>query len=361
MAPLLKNLYNEEYLDLLSAHLQDSYPEFAVQKFKSEVLNASWKSLELKERMRHISTRLKLFLPQNFQASISILKAVFSKMNFAFSLENMIFQDFVEVYGLNDFKVSISALEHFTINSSSEFAIRRFILKYPQETMKQMRLWALSDNFHVRRLASEGCRPRLPWAIALSEFKKNPSPILEILEILKNDDTPYVRKSVANNINDISKENPEIVKKLAKEWLGNNKELDALVKHGCRTLLKSSDKEILKLFGFLEPTKIRMSDFIYREETSSQDNLDFSFTLYSDEFLGMIRVEYALYFLRKNGVHNKKVFQIFNGELQTEKKSFSKSYSFKEISTRKYYKGVQKLSIIVNGVEFMHKEFTLSL
>ena len=337
MAYLLKDLYNEKYIDLLCSNIQKSHTAFQADAFKSKVFNASWKSLELKERMRHISTTLKAYLPQSFQESTSILKDVFSQMNFSFSLENMIFQDFVEVYGIDNFEISMSALEHFTVNSSSEFAIRRFILKYPQTSMQQMRLWATSENYHVRRLASEGCRSRLPWAIALSDFKKDPSMILEILEILKNDDSPYVRKSVANNLNDISKDNPEIVTELTREWIGQDKNLDAILKHGCRTLLKRSDKDILKLFGFHEPTKVEMNDFIYTKTTSSHDNLDFSFTLDSDEVLGVIRVEYALYFLRKNGIHNKKVFQIYNGDLKTKSKSFKKSYSFKEISTRKYY------------------------
>ena len=360
MAPLLKDLYNQEYIELLCSNLQKSYPKFKSSEFKYRVFNSSWSTLELKERMRHISTTLKLYLPENFEESTLILKDVFSKMNFSFSLENMIFQDFVEVYGTDNFEVSISALEHFTLNSSSEFAIRRFILRYPQKSMKQMCLWATSENYHVRRLASEGCRPRLPWAIALDDFKKDPSLVLEIIEILKNDESPYVRKSVANSINDISKDNPEIVKALTRKWIGQDENLDAILKHGCRTLLKHSDKDVLKLFGFHEPTKIKIDDFVYTKMTSSQKNLDFSFTLCSDEILGVIRVEYALYFLRKNGVHNKKVFQIFNGELKIKRKSLRKTYSFKEISTRKYYKGIQKLSIIVNGVEFVQKEFTLN-
>lgn len=230
MAPLLKDLYNREYIDLLCSHLAKSHPKFKSSEFKSEVFNSSWNTLELKERMRHISTTLKLHLPESFKESTSILKDVFSKMNYSFSLENMIFQDFVEVYGLDDFEVSMSALEHFTLNSSSEFAIRRFILRYPQRSMKQLRLWAKSENYHVRRLASEGCRPRLPWAVALGDFKKDPSLVLEIIEILKNDESPYVRKSVANSINDISKDNPNIVKGLTREWIGQNKNLDAVFK-----------------------------------------------------------------------------------------------------------------------------------
>ena len=93
-------------------------------------------------------------------------------------LEAMIFQDFVEVFGLDDLKESLKALEVFTIDSSSEFAIRQFILKYEEETMNQMKLWAKSSNEHLRRLASDGCRPRLPWAIALPKFKENPKMII---------------------------------------------------------------------------------------------------------------------------------------------------------------------------------------
>lgn len=132
------------------------------------------------------------------------------------------------------------------------------------------------------------------------------------------------------------------------------------LKHGCRTLLKRSDKDILKLFDFHQPTKIKLGNFTYTKITSSKKSLDFSFTLCSDDILGVVRVEYAIDFLRKNGKQNKKVFQIYSGDLNIKRKSFLKTYSFKDISTRKYYKGIQKLSIIVNGVEFIQKEFTLS-
>jgi len=129
-------------------------------------------------------------------------------MNHNYGLENMIFQDFVEVYGLDSFDVSMMAFEVFTVNSSSEFAIRKFILKYEEKTMIQMLLWAKSENEHVRRLASEGSRSRLPWAVALPVFKEDPTSVVEILELLKDDVSAYVRKSVANNLNDISKDNP---------------------------------------------------------------------------------------------------------------------------------------------------------
>jgi len=360
MAPLLKNLYNEEYISLLATNISLFYKEFDVENFTKEIFVESYENLELKERMRHISTMLGTHLPSDYKESIEILKQVFSSMNYAFSLENMIFQDFVEVYGLNDFKISMDTLESFTKQSSSEFAIRKFILKYPEETLQQMLLWTASNNEHVRRLASEGCRPRLPWAISLPLFKKNPTKILEILTLLKDDESKYVRKSVANNLNDISKDNPEILKRVTKKWIGASRRRDSLLKHGCRTLLKNSDREILELFGFKEPTKIQLKNFCFTKDVKLGGSLEFSFEIISKEVLGQIRVEFALDFLRKNGQQNRKVFKISEATVLENRKTISKSYSFKKISTRVYYRGKQRVSILINGVSFVSEEFTLS-
>ena len=228
MAPLLKNLYNEKYVSLLATNISLFYKEFDVENFTKVIFAEPYENLELKERMRHISTLLGTHLPPNYRESIEILKQVFSSMNYAFSLENMIFQDYVEVYGLNDFETSMDALDSFTKQSSSEFAIRKFILTYPEKTLQQMILWTASDNEHVRRLASEGCRPRLPWAISLPLFKNNPNKVLEILTLLKDDESKYVRKSVANSLNDISKDNPEILKRVMREWIGVSRQRDSL-------------------------------------------------------------------------------------------------------------------------------------
>jgi 3-methyladenine DNA glycosylase AlkC len=360
MAELLKNLYNHNYLELLSDELTLVYADFNKESFFKYIFNSEWDGKELKQRMRHISTTLSDFLPNDYQESIDILKLTFSKLNHSYGLENMIFQDYVEVYGLDSFEISMDALEHFTDKCSSEFAIRQFILKYPDATMTQMLLWTNSDNPHVRRLASEGCRPRLPWAIALSEFKKDPSEVIGILEILRDDKSEYVRKSVANNINDISKDNPQIVKDLANSWIGANKNRDSLLKHGCRTLLKASDKEVLSLFGFTKPDAVELNNLYVSDSVEMGEELEFSFSLNSKKELGKLRVEYAIDFLRKNGTHNTKIFKISEGVFTQDEKLISKKYSFRPISTRRYYRGLHRLSIIINGVSFTKKEFSLS-
>src|SRR5690606_35514298 len=118
-------------------------------------------------------------------------------------------------------------------------------------------------HWGVRRLASEGCRPRLPWGMALSHLKEDPLPIIPILENLKNDPSRFVRLSVANNMNDIVKDNPQTVIELAKKWYGTSKEVDWVIKHGCRTLLKQGNPDVMALFGFdTAVKKYRIEDFL---------------------------------------------------------------------------------------------------
>jgi len=356
---LFKNLYNENYIELLATSIKTSYLEFNSNVFTKTVFDDSWKEKELKQRMRHIAETMRTFLPNEYANSIEILTSAFSVIGTGYTLENMIFQDFVELFGMDDFETSIVALEHFTIGSSSEFAIRRFIIKYPQRTMQQMKKWAYSENEHVRRLASEGCRPRLPWAIALQEFKIDPTTVIEILEILKDDSSEYVRKSVANNLNDISKDNPEIVKKLAKKWLGENDTRDKVVKYGCRTLLKESDRFTLNLFEYTEPKNINIENISIPKAVNFGEELEFSFSIFSKEDLGKVRLEFAIEFLRKNDNYSKKVFKISEGDFKLKRKKIIKKYSFKKITTRNYYSGKHKLYLIINGDIFHKQEFIL--
>src|SRR5690606_550673 len=144
-------------------------------------------------------------LPPDYIEAVGVLKKAAPYFT---GLEAMIFPDFVETYGLDHWEASMDALELMTRYSSSEYAVRPFIAKDTERMMAQMLEWAHSDSEHVRRLASEGCRPRLPWAMGLTMLKKDPSPILPILETLKQDESLYVRRSVANNLNDISKDHP---------------------------------------------------------------------------------------------------------------------------------------------------------
>jgi len=160
---------------------------------------------------------------------------------------------FVEKYGLDDFNVSMKAIEEITKRNTGEYTIRPFIEKYPKRTMKKMLRWSKNKNKHVRRLASEGCRPKLPWASKLQLFVDDPNPILPILENLKDDNSKYVQKSVANNLNDILKDNYPIAINMIKKWANDNPTLERkwIIKHALRNQLKKKNTVAISIMGKL--------------------------------------------------------------------------------------------------------------
>ncbi|MCJ8346794.1 DNA alkylation repair protein, partial [bacterium] len=179
-----KNIFNRDFVNSLAIEIQEVYPSFLDQDFVSAVFDFEYEKKELKQRMRHISQTLFQFLPQDYEKSIYFLMLIAPKFD---GLATMVLPDFVEVYGLDHLEVSIGALEVFTSYGSSEFGVRPFLIKYPKEMVLQMYRWSKSENEHIRRLASEGIRPRLPWAMSLPFLKEDPQDILPILERLKDD------------------------------------------------------------------------------------------------------------------------------------------------------------------------------
>lgn len=261
----------------------------------------------MKQRMKHTSLVLHQFLPGDFIKAAKLIEKIIIKLRqkqiTQSSLEFMFFPEYIETYGIDDFETSVKTIEFVTQFTSCEFAVRPFIIKYGEKMLQQMHLWSLHENHHVRRLASEGSRPRLPWAMALPELKRNPKPILPLLENLKNDPSEYVRRSVANNLNDISKDNPEIVIQIAKQWKGRSKETDAIIKHGCRTLLKQGNSAILMHFGLAANPNVDVSDLkIKTKKVFVGESLEFSFTIQNnDTKTQFVRLDYGIHYLRKNG------------------------------------------------------------
>lgn len=356
-----KNLFSKEFVYSLAIYIKKYETSFDKESYVSHVLE-ELESLELKQRMRLISSAIDIFLPLDYKCSLDVLKKVKSHFTYeeSMGLQAMVLQDYVEVYGLHDFESSMAALEVFTIESSSEFAIRHFIIKYEEKTMRKMLEFAYSPNEHLRRFASEGCRPRLPWAIALPKYKENPDKVFEVLEVLKNDEHKYVQKSVANNLNDISKDNPQLVIDFVAKNLGKTKICDWILKHGSRTLLKQGNKEILSLFGFAKSSHVKVDNFKSDEVVEQGESLNFCFELNSDEKLGNLRIEYGIDFVKANGKQSRKIFMISQSDIKSSHKKVSKKFSFKPITTRKYYKGIHGLAIIVNGNELKYEEFVLN-
>jgi len=357
----LKSEFSPEFVAKLANAFSKQFPDFKEKRFQNAILNDQWEDRELKDRMRHIALVLGDVLPSNYKEAVRIVVAVAPEFT---GLSAIVFPDFIQVFGLDHFKESIDALQVVTEYSSSEFAVRPYIERYTDEMMAILLEWTNHENEHVRRLASEGCRPRLPWAPALNQFKLDPVPILPILERLRNDESLYVRKSVANNLNDISKDYPELVLAIAEKWLKENHvHTNWIVKQALRGLLKRGDKKALSLFGFGNTDLVKVSKLkLNRSELSIGEKLEFTFQIqWKGKQPVKLRLEYGIDYVKSSGKTNRKVFQIKEIEfIPKENQIIVRRQSFEQRTTRKHYPGKHNLAILVNGDELANQTFLLT-
>ena len=348
MPTLLKDYYDKAFVTRLAEAVTAEVSGFDGRAFTRAVLAAPWSDLALKQRMRRISTMLGRHLPGDFARQVAVLDRIASQFT---GLTALVFPDFVEMFGLDDPRRSLRVLEHVTRYSTAEFAIRPFIARDPDGTMAELRRWATHDNEHVRRLASEGCRPRLPWGMALQEFKRNPGPVLEVLEILKADPSEYVRRSVANNLNDIGKDHPDVLLEVASRWHGQSVGTDRLLKHACRTLLKRGDPRALGLFGLSDDVGAEVRRLtVTPARVSIGDRVTFAFEVrHASVAPATLRLEYAVAFARPGGKSFRKVFQIVERPFAAGWHAFERRHAFRDLTTRKHHPGPHVLTVIVNG------------
>jgi len=363
---LLKDLYSPEFYRQFAIVLKKVIPTLDINAFEQAIFDDAWPQRELKDRMKHTTTVLRTYLPDDFPGAAQLLLQLVDELEAAGMttqrLEFMFLPDYVEKYGQEHYQASVNAMERITQFTSCEFAVRPFIVRYEKQMMKQMQSWTQHEHEEVRRLASEGCRPRLPWAMALPKFKNDPAPVIPILEELKADESLYVRRSVANNLNDISKDHPGQTLKICQEWKGASTETNWIIKHACRTLLKAGNTSAMQLFDYSAPEDIEIKNFkLSDQQVGMGGRFSFSFTAQNQaSSVSKIRLEYAMYFLRSNGSHSRKVFMIGEREMQpTEEWIVEKAFSFKPLTTRKYYAGTQEIAVIVNGKEVSKKAISL--
>lgn len=368
MATPLKDLYSPEYFEKLCQALNRTIPGFSTPDFLKHIYDEDWEERALKERMYHIRRGLESYLPDKFEAAAPYLIALTEDLRNGplakTALEALFIPDYIENNGLSHPDLAIDLFEKITSFSTCEFAVRPFILQDQTTVLEKMQAWTAHSDEHVRRLASEGCRPRLPWAMALPPLKKDPMPLLPILDPLKADPSEYVRRSVANNFNDIAKDNPEVVLNTFEKWNGQSKLTDWIIKHGSRTLLKQGNPRALALIGYSGNEFLKLSDFeLEATQIDVGDYLPYHFQVENkSNEAAMTRIECGVYYLKANGQLSRKVFKIAEKELagkSTER--FERRQHFKPITTRVYYPGRHALSIIVNGEELVKKEFDLSL
>lgn len=349
----------------MAEHLARVDADFDAHKFISFATNGL-KDLELKERSSRLTDALELYLPKDYIIAAKILTTSLDTPNQPgiHGWPIMPMADYIARHGLNDVEFSLDALKAMTSRFTSEFAIRPFILTHPELTLKTLAHWAKDTNEHVRRLVSEGTRPRLPWAIQLKPFVNNPSPALPLLESLKDDPSEYVRRSVANHLNDIAKDHPDLVAKLAQAWMIEAfDDRKRLIKHGLRTLIKDGHPGALLALGYAPP-KVTVTHFEILTDTvqlgeAVQFALDIQSSTNKDQPL---IIDYAVHHVRSGGKSTKKVFKWKNITLKgQETLNITRRHAFKKISTRRYYAGCHKIEILVNGKSLGKAEFTLTL
>ncbi|MFC5407261.1 DNA alkylation repair protein [Cohnella soli] len=359
MAEPLKAMYDETFLREFAGKVAEAYPSFDEKSFVRTTLGPGWDELELKGRMRKITETLGATLPSDYGKALDVLEAISDDCR---GFPYLFFPDFVETFGLDHWDRSIAALERFTKLSSAEFAVRPFIKRDQARMMAQMESWAEHPNEHVRRLASEGCRPRLPWADALPELKRDPGPIWPILEMLKADPSEYVRKSVANNLNDISKDHPALVLEVAKRWFGQRQESDWIVRHGCRGLIRAANPEAMALFGIV-PTDVDVLEWeIEPRAIRIGESVNFRYALRVPEGeTTKLRVELAVTFPRSTGKMYRKLFKLSEKDCEGgSRPSGGRNFSFADLSTRRHYPGAHGMALVVNGREVARMDVLLA-
>jgi 3-methyladenine DNA glycosylase AlkC len=366
---LKDHLFNEGKVCQLARELAHVYPTFKSELFVKLVMERL-PHLELKERIVHIATTLYATLPTDFvQATDIILKSLPPPLDTKKSDDD--FGDFIyapynhyiATYGCNTkyFDHSLQMIHHLTQRFSCEDAIRVFLNTYPTETFAYLTAWSKDTNYHVRRLCSEGTRPRLPWSAKIRLAIETP---LLLLENLHADKTRYVTRSVANHLNDISKSDPDLVVDTLIRWKNsqrqNPKEMDFITRHALRTLVKVGHPKALKILGYQSESPVQVTDFTVPKKVTMDTALVFSCTL-KCAIDTPVLVDYVIYFRNNRGIlKSGKVYKLTQLTLQKNiPLTITKSHPLRSnMTTRPLYEGVHKLELQINGkirkgVEFM--------
>ena len=368
MAELLKHIYNASFFETYADALTEVIPTFDKSTFIVSFHTAHWDSLELKQRMAFLAHTTAKILPAEYHEKVkTILRLIDVLCRSSVkdqNLEYIFMADIITEYGLDDLKTSLSAIEHITQFVSFEFAGRAFIIRYPKEMMQQMVKWTKHNHENVRRYASEGCRPRLPWGTKLTALVHDPSPCIPVLEKLMEDASLYVRKSVANHLNDISKDHPDLVVEYIKKWKGRSDNTDWILRHGARTLLKNGNHEVLHIFGTSRDNAYNMEHFhLEHDQLSQSESLSFSFSITNlSDAAAVFRVEYNIWYVKSGGQYSKKIFKIAEKPiLPHSPQKFVKQHRFQDLTTRRHYSGIHKISIVINGNESAPLAFELKI
>ena len=348
-SPLLKDILGPRALETIGDAGAAASPRFDRAAFLSAAADGL-DALSIMERVRHIADALHGALPDSYPEALTIIRAMAPRLTHGF--QAMAVTEYAARYGLDDFDRSMAALADLTRFGSAEFAIRPFLAADTPRALAIMTRWASSDDEHVRRLASEGGRPRLPWAARVPALKADPTLAAPILEILKADSSLYVRKSVANHLNDIAKDRPDWLLDRLRTWPQDDPRTVWIIRHALRTLIKKGEPRALALIGVghgaavsvrhfdVSPVIVRLGDRIAITAELASDSPD-------DQRLV---VDYRIHYARAGGKTAAKVFKLKTFELGAgETAMLGIGQAIRDFSTRRHHPGRHDVELIVNG------------
>ena len=371
-----KNLLNEHTVRAAARHLQRAWPAFDTQRFERRAL-AGLDALEMKARAMHIADALEATLPLDFMQAATLIEASLAPpladangVASAASDAGLVgwalwpVSEFVVRRGLAQPERALRTLHALTQRFTAEWAIRPFIVAHPQLCWGTLARWATDPSLHVRRLVSEGSRPRLPWGLQLKGLITDPSPTLPLLRALQDDPSDYVRRSVANHLNDIAKDHPALVADWIAEHLPNaSPARQALLKHASRTLIKKGDARILKVWSLGRRLQGEATLAVSPKRVTVGDSLSLSVSLRSSSSRTQkLLIDYAVHHVKASGASTPKVFKGWVMDLAAhEDRTLGKRHSMRAVTTRRYHGGRHEVDLRINGNIVASAAFDLRL
>lgn len=355
----MKHWFDEAFYRRSAAQLAALHASFDAPRFLAHALDGLDRR-ELMARLHRTANAFHLALPLPFAGQLAVLRAHAPQIG----------HNFVAIWpcahiarhGLARPDLALPALRELTRHGSAEFAIRPFLVHDLEGTLAAMRAWAddAADE-HARRLASEGCRPRLPWGERLHALVADPRPALPILETLRADPSLYVRKSVANHLNDISKDHPELVLDVASAWNRRDARTAWIVKHALRTLIKKGHPRALALLGAGDAPKVKATLAVSPRRLRLGESVAFTAKLHSTSTKRQsLIVDYVVHYVRDSGRASAKVFKWTALELAPgESVSLTKRQTIRDFTTRRHHAGRHRVELQINGRRLAETAFSL--
>ena len=360
-APALKEIFNRERFRHIASEAAAVSPAFDAHRFMA-VATDDLDALSIMQRLRQGAVAMHEALPLPFGQAVEVFRTLAPRVGHGFA--SMILPEYVALYGEKHFDLSMDALKFFTRFGSSEFAVRHFLQRDLERTLAVMCGWADDENEHVRRLASEGSRPRLPWSFQLKPLIADPSPVLPILGALKADPSPYVRKSVANHLNDIGKDHPDLLVEIVSHWDRSERATAWIAKHALRTLIKKGDPRALALIGTSGKALVKVEAF---SVTPADVRLGTHVTIGAEIVSTAAEpqrlvADYAVQYVKKNGAPSKKVFKLKEFDLPAGgRQPLSIRRAIRDFTTRKHNAGHHRVELMVNGEVLAEGGFDLTV